>query len=94
MRRREPGRDGSSANPPGDGAPAIAGIKAGDLVARMEAPEVLASACAVGLPANLDEPQLDRKIRDNLAKIEVRCVPVPPTATSVILEVPPWPRLD
>ena len=82
------------AKPPKDRVPVIAGIKPGDLVAHMEAPAVAASACAVGLPADLDEPQLDRKVRDNLTKIEVRCVSVPPTATSVILEIPPWPRLD
>jgi hypothetical protein len=69
-------------------------LKPGDLVADVKAPAVAISACAVGLPAQVDDPDLERKIRDNLAKVEVRCVPVPLEAASVIIEVPPWPRLD
>jgi hypothetical protein len=81
------------AKPPKDGA-AITGMKTGDVVAHMEAPAVEGSACAIGLPNELDENDLDRKVRDNLGKIEVRCVPVPKAASSVIIEVPPWPRLE
>ena len=81
------------AKPPKEGAPAIAGLEPGDLVTKIVAPTGPGSACAIGLPGEIDDPDSERKIRDNLQRIEVRCVPVPPTAERVIIEVPPWPRL-
>ena len=70
-------------------------LRAGDVVATLTAPPKGAvSACAIGVPAEVDDPDFDRKIRDNLKKVEVRCMPVPAGAETVIVEVPPWPRLD
>jgi predicted Ser/Thr protein kinase len=78
------------------GPPAvIGGARPGDIFATMnEVPEGVATACAIGLPADLAERDLDRKINANLAKIEVRCEPIPTGAEAVVVEVPPWPRLD
>jgi hypothetical protein len=59
-----------------------------------EVPEGAATACAIGLPSDLSERDLDSKINANLAKIEVRCKPIPAEAEAVVVEVPPWPRLD
>ncbi len=92
--------DGSAAirfaRPPDEKTPAS--VKAigrtGDVVAALAAPPGVVSACALGVPADIDDPEFDRKIRDNLAKLEVRCVLVPPGAETVVVEVPPWPRLD
>ena len=65
----------------------------GDLyVTISNAPEGEASACAIGLPQELADEELWRKVMSNLDKIEVRCQPV--TDDVVIVEVPPWPRLD
>ncbi len=78
------------------GPPAVIGhARAGDMFATMnEVPEGVATACAIGLPADLSERDLDSKINANLAKIEVRCQPIPAGAEAVVVEVPPWPRLD
>ena len=73
----------------------VAKAHPGDMFATMnEVPEGVASACAVGLPNDLADAELQRKINRNLTKIEVRCVPIPLGADVVIVEVPPWPRLD
>ena len=76
--------------------PAVVGVaRAGDMFATMtEVPEGVASACAVGLPPDLSDSDLDAKVKRNLDKIEVRCTPIPAGATVVVVEVPPWPRLD
>jgi hypothetical protein len=67
--------------------------RSGDLyVTISNAPEGEASACAVGLPAELADEDLWRKVMSHLDKIEVRCQPV--TDDVAIVEVPPWPRLD
>ncbi|HWU90464.1 MAG TPA: hypothetical protein VN253_24535, partial [Kofleriaceae bacterium] len=69
--------------------------RAGDMFATMnEVPEGVATACAIGLPADISDRELERKINANLSKIEVRCEPIPPDADTVLVEVPPWPRLD
>jgi hypothetical protein len=67
---------------------------AGDLFASAhDAPLGTASACAVGLPSQIDA-DLQKQIEANLTKIEIRCVDVPATGdATVIVEVPPWPRL-
>jgi hypothetical protein len=67
----------------------------GDMFATVaEAPEGVATACAIGLPSDLSDRELDRKVNANLSKIEVRCEPIAPDADVVVVEVPPWPRLD
>jgi hypothetical protein len=66
----------------------------GDLFATIaDVPEGTTTACAVGLPHDLGDRDLLRKMTANLAKIEIRCAPVPPGADVVEIEVPPWPRL-
>ncbi|MGE3765692.1 MAG: protein kinase [Kofleriaceae bacterium] len=66
-----------------------------DLFATMtEVPDGVATACGVGLPADLAAPDLQSQIDNNLEKIEVRCVPIHPDDTVVTVEVPPWPRFD
>jgi hypothetical protein len=75
-----------------DAARAVA--RAGDMYATMnEVPEGAATACAIGLPADLSERDLPARINANLAKIEVRCTSIPAGAEAVVVEVPPWPRL-
>ncbi|MEO8706332.1 MAG: protein kinase [Kofleriaceae bacterium] len=67
----------------------------GDMFASVQqVPDGAASACAIGLPNDLSDPTLDAKIRMNLAKLEIRCVPIPAGVETVVVEVPPWPRLD
>ncbi|HUJ61654.1 MAG TPA: protein kinase [Kofleriaceae bacterium] len=73
----------------------LALAKPGDLYATItEIPEGVASACAVSLPNELDDPDMERKAATHLDKIEVRCVPIAPDDRVVVVEVPPWPRLD
>jgi predicted Ser/Thr protein kinase len=75
--------------------PVITAAHAGDMFATMsEVPEGVASACAVGLPADLSDSELQLKINAQYEKIQVRCVPIPAGADVVVVEVPPWPRLD
>ena len=70
-------------------------VKPGDVVAALAAPpKGAATACAIGLPAEIDDVDIDRKIRDNLKKIEVRCTPIPEGSETIVVEVPPWPRLE
>ena len=59
-----------------------------------EVPEGVATACGVGLPADLTDPKLQGQIDHNLDKIELRCVRIEPDAKVVVVQVPPWPRLD
>jgi hypothetical protein len=73
----------------------VGAARGGDLFATMRGvPEGTVTACAVGLPDDLGDPSLDRKIDANLKKIELRCVVAPPDGETVVVEVPPWPRLD
>nr|MDQ3367138.1 carboxypeptidase-like regulatory domain-containing protein [Myxococcota bacterium] len=75
-------------------APVLAKARAGDLFATMtEVPEG-ASACAIALPADLSDPKLGTKIENNPDKLVLQCVPIPATAELVMVEVPPFPRLD
>jgi hypothetical protein len=72
----------------------LAHFKPGDMYATVrDVPDGDASACAIGLPDKLDEA-LARKVRDHMDKVEVRCVPVTPDQVVVVVEVPPFPRLD
>jgi hypothetical protein len=69
--------------------------KPGDVYATVnDVPEGEASACAIGMPTEVADPDLNRKITAHLDKIEVRCVPLGEHDELVVVEVPPWPRLD
>jgi predicted Ser/Thr protein kinase len=73
----------------------LAVAKPGDVYATVsDAPEGPASACAIGMPSEVTDPDLDQKIPAHLDKIEVRCVPLAENASVVLVEVPPWPRFD
>lgn len=74
-------------------APVKAIARSGDLHAVGAAPDGEASACAIGLPAKL-QPDLGKQILKHVDRIELRCVPIPPGTDLVVVEVPPWPRLD
>ncbi len=76
-------------------AAVVARARPGDMFATMNAvPEGTATACALGLPADLADRDLDRKLNANLGKLEVRCEPIATDAEAVVVHVPPWPRLD
>jgi len=76
--------------------PAVVGrARAGDMFATMnEVPEGAATACAIGLPADLSDRDFDAKLYANLVRIQVRCEPIPTGADVVVVEVPPPPRMD
>lgn len=74
----------------------LAKAKLRDLYATMtEVPEGEASACALGLPKDMD-PEMGKRLQnpENLAKITVTCVRIAPTDEVVVVEVVPWPRFD
>ncbi|MBS1123898.1 MAG: hypothetical protein H6Q90_6126 [Deltaproteobacteria bacterium] len=67
--------------------------KPGDLFVRIAAPEGDASACAIALPDDFGDPDLQRKIDGNLDKLAMTCTPI--TASEIVtIEVAPFPRLD
>jgi predicted Ser/Thr protein kinase len=69
--------------------------KRGDLYAAVpEAPEQVASACAISLPSDANDAGMDAKIMANLDRIELRCVTIEEKDEVVLVEVPPFPRLD
>jgi hypothetical protein len=72
----------------------VAATQPGDLFATMtEVPEGVASACALGLPELSDE-ELEHKLLAHLDRIQVICAPIPDGASFVMIQVPPFPRLD
>ena len=75
-------------------APVVKLARSGDVFASMEVPEGEASACAIALPSDLADPSLSRKIDANLDKLIIECIPIPAGAEAVVIEVPPFPRLD
>jgi predicted Ser/Thr protein kinase/cell fate (sporulation/competence/biofilm development) regulator YlbF (YheA/YmcA/DUF963 family) len=76
-------------------APVVKLARGGDLYATMnEVPEGVASACAIALPQDLADPKLGKKIDANLDKLRIECTPIPDGAEAVVIEVPPFPRLD
>jgi hypothetical protein len=73
---------------------AIGSVAPGDLYASMtDAPEGEVSACAVALPADLSDPAVQKKLVAHLDQIVFTCVPVM-TKEIIVIEVPPFPRLD
>jgi predicted Ser/Thr protein kinase len=72
----------------------VAAAQPGDLFATMtEVPDGVASACALGLPEMSDE-ELEHKLFAHLDRIQVICTPIPDGARFVLVQVPPFPRLD
>ncbi|HEX8107378.1 MAG TPA: hypothetical protein VF516_06585, partial [Kofleriaceae bacterium] len=72
----------------------VAAAQPGDLFATMtEVPDGTASACALGLPELSDE-ELEHKLYVHLDRIQVICTPIPDGASFVMIQVPPFPRLD
>ncbi|HEX4418024.1 MAG TPA: protein kinase [Kofleriaceae bacterium] len=66
----------------------------GDLFATMtEIPEGGATACATALPG-LSDDVLEHKLAAHLDKLQVICAPIPDDASVVLIQVPPFPRLD
>ncbi len=57
-------------------------------------PEGTSSACAIGFPTDVTDPDLGQKVATHLDKLEVRCVPIGEHDEVVVVEVPPWPRFD
>ena len=75
--------------------PVVKEARSGDMFATMsEVPEGAATACAIALPADLSDPTLGKKIDGNLDKLKFACAPIPEKAELVVVEVPPFPRLD
>ena len=76
-------------------APVLAHAKPGDMYATMtDVPDGPVTACAIGLPGDLSDPGLQRRVLPHLDKIDVRCAPVEAPDDVVVVEVPPFPRLD
>jgi predicted Ser/Thr protein kinase len=73
----------------------LARAKRGDVYAAVPGvPEGTSSACAIGFPTDVTDPDLDQKIAAHLDKLEVRCVPIGERDEVVVVEVPPFPRFD
>jgi hypothetical protein len=82
---------------PDEHAPAAARARAkpGDVWCAMrDVPDGAATACAVWLPSEIDDPDLYKKANDHLDKIPLGCTPVGVHDDVVLVEVPPWPRFD
>ncbi|HEX3766242.1 MAG TPA: protein kinase [Kofleriaceae bacterium] len=72
----------------------VAAAQPGDLFATMnEVPEGPASACALGLN-DLSDEELEHKLYAHLDRIQVICAPIPEDASFLMIQVPPFPRLD
>jgi hypothetical protein len=75
----------------------LALAKPGDLHAIVhEVPDGEASVCAIGLSENVYDSELRKQLENpaNLEKVSVPCVPLAPAAEVLVIETPPWPRLD
>jgi predicted Ser/Thr protein kinase len=77
-------------------SPAISSrAKAGDLWATIaDIPDGPTSVCAVGLPLDLSDPALEKKLKRSADLFELHCVPVPATNEPIVIETTPAPRLD
>ncbi|HET9625532.1 MAG TPA: protein kinase, partial [Kofleriaceae bacterium] len=73
----------------------VALAQTGDLFATMtDIPDGVATACAAG-EGELSDEALERKLQAHLDKIQVICAPVPPGSDNVVvIQVPPFPRLE
>ncbi|MEO8842467.1 MAG: serine/threonine-protein kinase [Kofleriaceae bacterium] len=69
--------------------------RSGDLIAHFtDVPEGQLTACAVGLPADLQDEVLSNKIRKHRGELEMRCETVDGDATFVLINTPPTKNLD
>jgi predicted Ser/Thr protein kinase len=79
----------------GEPPPEVGKLLPGDLLATLtNAPAGSATACAFGFSGDMSDPEYRKKVFENLEKLEVRCVPVAPDATTATIEVPPMKRID
>jgi len=72
----------------------LAMSRRGDLFASVDAPAGEATACALALPSDYSDPDLQARVERNEHKIAIRCAPLSDAGDVVVIEVPPWPRLD
>ena len=73
----------------------LAQTKLGDVYAEVHnAPDGDATVCAVGLPAEVHDPELQAKVEKHKDRIALRCASIAPGDSVVTIEVAPWPRLD
>ncbi len=77
-------------------APVLSRARPGDLFATVrDVGSGDSSACAIALPSEMvEDPDMQPKIEHSLDKLMVQCVPIPADADAVVVEVPPWPRLE
>ncbi|MBL9012690.1 MAG: protein kinase [Myxococcales bacterium] len=68
--------------------------KPGDLAVEIAVPEGPSSACALGLPADLIDPAIQKAADQFDRRINFSCVPVPSDANVVVVKVELWPRFD
>jgi predicted Ser/Thr protein kinase len=67
----------------------------GDLIAHFaNVPEGQLTACAIGLPSDLQDEVLANKIRKHRGELEMRCETVDGDAKSVVINTPPTKNLD
>jgi hypothetical protein len=79
----------------GEPPPEVGKLHAGDLLATFNnAPAGSATACAFGISGDMSDPEYRKKVAKHTDKLEVRCVPVAPDATTTTIEVPPMKRFD
>jgi predicted Ser/Thr protein kinase len=71
----------------------LAKARSGDLVATTPAPAGSANVCAIGFPADISDARR-AEIRAHADAVPVSCVGLPEATDVVVVEVPPFPRLD
>ena len=84
-------------HPTGETAPKEAGdlYHAGDLIAHFnDVPAGQLTACAIGLPSDLQDEVLADKVRKHRGELEMRCETVDGDAKSVVIHTPPTKNLD
>jgi hypothetical protein len=83
------------AAPIGEAAPAAvrAQARSGDLLATISVSPTTASACVVGYPADSSDLS-EAKLHAHEDIVPVSCIEVPHDRDVVVVEVPPFPRLD
>jgi tRNA A-37 threonylcarbamoyl transferase component Bud32 len=70
-------------------------IRAGDLVAHVEHAGLgELTACAFSYPDDFSDPAIAERLQTHVAQLALRCVPIGPDATVVIVAVPPPQRFD
>ena len=70
-------------------------VRRDDLVAHVQhAPAGELTACAIALTGDMLDPVARQRLIASVSKLTLRCEPIGPAATSVIVAVPPQQRLD